>query len=145
MSTSQTRKFAEPGSTERSADLRPGDSPSPAAAVDTAAPAATAEQVASADRMAHAAVFLSGFRCIMMYMVLPAAGPVVSQFNGVILPVNLLMHVLTLVTTTLAVRRARRSNHPLRRAYMAVGVFFFVFSLVTMAVELLFIFGAPAA
>jgi uncharacterized membrane protein len=112
--------------------------------VDTPA-AATAEQVASADRMAHAAVFLSGFRCIMMYMVLPAAGPVVSQFNGVILPVNLLMHVLTLVTTTLAVRRARRSNHPLRRAYMAVGAFFFVFSLVTMALELMWIFGPPAA
>ena len=123
MSTSQTRN-------------------SPATA---AAAAADPQQAASADRMAHAAVFVSGFRCIMMYMVLPAAGPVVSQFNGVILPVNLLMHVVTLVTTTLAVRRARRSKHPWRRAYMALGIFFFVFSLVTMALELLLIFGSPAA
>ena len=97
----------------------------------------------AADRMAHAAVFISGFRCLMMYMVLPAAGPVVSQFNGVILPVNLLMHVLTLVTTTVAVRRARRSKHPWRRAYMALGIFFFLFSLITMAFDLAF--GTPAA
>lgn len=127
MSTSQTRNSA--------------------AAVDMAAPGAVAnpEEVAAADRMAHAAVFVSGFRCIMMYMVLPAAGPVVSQFNGVILPVNLLLHVVTLVTTTLAVRRARRSNHPWRRGYIALGIFFFVFSLVTLAFELLMMFGAPAA
>lgn len=116
-----------------------------AAAVGATAPAADPEEVAAADRMAHAAVFVSGFRCIMMYMVLPAAGPVVSQFNGVILPVNLLMHVVTLVTTTLAVRRARSSNHPMRRAFMALGAFFFLFSLVTMAIELIWIFGAPAA
>jgi hypothetical protein len=115
------------------------------AAVDTAPPApADPEGVAAADRMAHAAVFVSGFRCIMMYVLLPAAGPVVSQFNGVILPVNLLMHVVTLVTTTLAMRRARRSNHPLRRLYMMLGAFFFLFSLVTMALELWLTFGAPA-
>jgi hypothetical protein len=113
-------------------------------AVDTAPPLTPdPEGVASADRMAHAAVFVSGFRCIMMYVLLPAAGPVVSQFNGVILPVNLLMHVITLVTTTLAVRRARRSNHPLRRLYMMLGAFFFLFSLVTMAFELLLVFGGP--
>jgi hypothetical protein len=113
------------------------------AAVDTAPPPAVAdpEGVAAADRMAHAAVFVSGFRCVMMYVLLPAAGPVVSQFNGVILPVNLLMHVVTLVTTTLAMRRARRSNHPMRRLYMALGAFFFVFSLVTMALELYLTFG----
>ena len=99
----------------------------------------------AADRMAHAAVFISGFRCIMMYMLLPAAGPIVSQFNGVILPVNMLMHVVTLVTTTLAVRRARRSRHPLRRLYMALGVFFFAFSLLTMAFELMLQFGARGA
>jgi hypothetical protein len=114
------------------------------AAVNTATAPADPEGVAAADRMAHAAVFVSGFRCIMMYVVLPAAGPVVSQFNGVILPVNMLMHVVTLVTTTLAMRRARRSNHPLRRLYMALGAFFFLFSLVTMALELWLMFGASA-
>jgi hypothetical protein len=115
-------------------------------ATTSSAPPATAdpEAVASADRMAHAAVLVSGLRCIMMYVLLPAAGPVVSQFNGVILPVNLLMHVVTLVTTTLAMRRARRSNHPLRRLYMMLGAFFFLFSLVTMAFELLLVFGRPA-
>ena len=124
MSTSQTRDSATAGS----------------------APPATADPqaVASADRMAHAAVLVSGLRCIMMYVLLPAAGPVVSQFNGVILPINLLMHVVTLVTTTLAMRRARRSNHPLRRLYMMLGAFFFLFSLVTMAFELLLVFGRPA-
>lgn len=113
--------------------------------VDTTAPAAVdPEGVASADRMAHAAVFVSGFRCIMMYVLLPAAGPIVSQFNGVILPVNLLMHVVTLVTTTLAVRRARRSNHPLRRLFMMLGAFFFLFSLITMALELAWFLAPPA-
>ena len=115
------------------------------AAVDTASQTVDPEEVAGVDRMAHAAVFVSGFRCIMMYVLLPAAGPVVSQFNGVILTVNMLMHVVTLVTTTLAVRRARRSRHPLRRLYMALGVFFFAFSLLTMAFELLLLFGAPPA
>jgi hypothetical protein len=120
------------------------NSVSPAMA-DTATQSADPEEVAAVDRMAHAAVFVSGFRCIMMYVLLPAAGPVVSQFNGVILPVNLLMHVVTLVTTTLAVRRARRSRHPLRRLYMALGVFFFAFSLLTMAFELMLQFGARGA
>jgi hypothetical protein len=120
------------------------NSVSPALA-ETAQRAVDPEEVAAVDRMAHAAVFVSGFRCIMMYVLLPAAGPVVSQFNGVILPVNLLMHVVTLVTTTLAVRRARRSRHPLRRLYMALGVFFFAFSLVTMAFELMLQFGARGA
>ena len=120
------------------------NSVSPALA-ETAQRMVDPEEVAAVDRMAHAAVFVSGFRCIMMYVLLPAAGPVVSQFNGVILPVNLLMHVVTLVTTTLAVRRARRSRHPLRRLYMALGVFFFAFSLVTMAFELMLQFGARGA
>jgi hypothetical protein len=115
------------------------------AAVDTASQTVDPEEVAGVDRMAHAAVFVSGFRCIMMYVLLPAAGPVVSQFNGVILPVNMLMHVVTLVTTTMAVRRARRSRHPLRRLYMTLGVFFFAFSLLTMAFELLLLFGPPPA
>lgn len=120
------------------------NSVSPAMA-DTATQSADPEEVAAVDRMAHAAVFVSGFRCIMMYVLLPAAGPIVSQFNGVILPVNLLMHVVTLVTTTLAVRRARRSRHPLRRLYMALGVFFFAFSLLTMTFELMLQFGARSA
>lgn len=98
----------------------------------------------AADRMAHTAVYVSAARCILMYVLLPMAGPVASQFNGIILPVNVLLHLVTLVTTTLAVRRARSSKHPWRRAYMALGVFFFLFSLVTLAFELYVTF-APAA
>lgn len=114
----------------------------------TAADASTAvksDQAVAADRMAHAAVFVSGMRCVLMYMVLPAAGPVVSQFEGVILPVNAALHVVTLITTTLAFRRARRSDHPWRRALMALAVFFFVFSLLTMAGELVILMSPRVA
>lgn len=105
------------------------------------APAAAPEQTAAADRMAHTAVVVSGVRCVMMYMVLPAAGPVVSQYSGVILPVSIAMHLVTIVTATLAVTRAWRGNHPWRRAYAALGVSFFLFSLVSMIFELGFLFG----
>lgn len=113
----------------------------------TAAPTGVVKsaQAQAADRMTHAAVFVSGIRCVLMYMVLPAAGPIAAQFEGVILPVNVLLHLLTLVTTTLAFRRARRSDHPWRRPLMVLAVFFFVFSLLTMSGELLIFFSPPAA
>lgn len=137
MSTSQTRKPSDIRGTsgpDRSASVRPA----PSALVKS-------DEAVAADRMAHAAVFVSGVRCVLMYMVLPAAGPVVSQFEGVILPVNVVLHIVTLITTTLAFRRARRSDHPWRRALMALAFFFFVFSLLTMAGELLIFMSPPVA
>jgi hypothetical protein len=104
-------------------------------AVPAAEAARSTPDTESADRMAHAAVFVSGFRCIMMYVVLPAAGPVASQYSGIILPVSMLMHAVTIVTATLAVSRAMRSRHPWRRAYAALGASFFLFSLVMLVFE----------
>ena len=92
-------------------------------------------ETAAADRMAHAAVYVSGVRCLLMYVLLPLAGPVASQFSGIILPVSMLMHVVTIVTSTLAVSRAMRSRHPWRKAYAALGVSFFLFSLIMLLFE----------
>lgn len=162
MSTSQTRKppsaRAGAGGSGRAGAVKAGDATAgrsgrvpatKAGDVRTGGPGGAidvkTEQAQAADRMAHAAVFVSGIRCVLMYMVLPAAGPVVSQFEGVILPVNVILHVVTLVTTTLAFRRVRRSNHPWRRALMGLAVFFFVFSVITMAGELLIFFSPRVA
>lgn len=92
-------------------------------------------QTEAADRMAHAAIYVSGVRCLLMYILLPLAGPIASQFDGIILPVSMLMHVVTMVTSTLAVSRAMRSKHPWRKAYAALGVSFFLFSLVMLLYE----------
>lgn len=91
------------------------------------APAATPETEA-ADRMAKVAVAVTGVRCALMYLVLPALGPVVSQYGGVIAPISALLHVVTLVTTTMAVRRAWRSSHPWRVPYAMLGACFFLWS-----------------
>ena len=91
--------------------------------------------------MAHAAVFVSAVRCILMYIVLPAAGPIASQYSGIILPVSMLLHAVTIATSTLAVSRAMRSRHPWRFAYAALGASFFLFSLIMMIFEGAALFG----
>jgi hypothetical protein len=98
-------------------------------------PANATPETEAADRMAHAAVFVSAVRCILMYVLLPAAGPIASQYSGIILPVSMLLHGVTIETSTLAVSRAWRSRHPWRFAYAALGVSFFLFSLVMMIFE----------
>ena len=102
------------------------------------------------DRMAKVVVAITGIRCVLMYMVLPAAGVIGTQFSGVFLPgagvirteystpvliVSLLLHAVTLVTTTIAVRRAFASGHRLRWPYAALGSTFFLFSLLSIFLE----------
>ncbi|CAN5896687.1 hypothetical protein BH23ACT10_BH23ACT10_03000 [soil metagenome] len=102
------------------------------------------------DRMANTVVVITGIRCVLMYMVLPAAGVIGSQFNGVPLPgagtiaaqystpvliVSLLLHTVTLVTTTIAVRRAFRSGHRWRWPYAMLGSTFFLFSVLSIFFE----------
>jgi hypothetical protein len=98
-------------------------------------PAEGTPETEAADRMAHTAVGVSAVRCLLMYIVLPAAGPIASQYSGIILPVSMLLHGVTIVTSTLAVSRAMRSRHPWRVAYAALGVSFFLFSLIMMIFE----------
>lgn len=106
----------------------------------SAAPAPTevqpTAQTEAADRMAHAAVVVTGVRCVLMYMVLPVIGPVASQYSGVILPVSIVLHLVTLATTTLAVSRAWRSGHRLRVPYAALGVCFFLWSFLSLFIEI---------
>jgi len=98
-------------------------------------PAEGTPETEAADRMAHTAVGVSAVRCILMYILLPAAGPIASQYSGIVLPVSMLLHCVTIVTSTLAVSRAFRSRHPWRFAYAALGVSFFVFSLAMLIWE----------
>lgn len=103
------------------------------------------------ERMANTVVVITGIRCVLMYIVLPAAGVIGSQFNGIPLPgtsgaiapgystpvlvVSLLLHAVTLVTTTIAVRRAFRSGHRWRWPYALLGSTFFLFSVLSILFE----------
>ena len=102
------------------------------------------------ERMGRAVVIVTGIRCVLVYMVLPAAGVIGSGIEGVFLPgagfvaeeqsvpvlgVSLLFHVVTLITTTIAVRRAFRSGHHLRWPYAALGSTFFLFSAISVVWE----------
>lgn len=102
------------------------------------------------ERMANVVVVVTGIRCLLMYVILPAAGLIGSQLDGVPLPgtqpiaaeydtpvlvLSLLLHAVTLVTTTIAVRRAFRSGHRWRWPYAALGSTFFLFSLLSILFE----------
>ena len=102
------------------------------------------------DRMARWVIVVTGVRCVLAYMVLPAAGVIGGSLDGAFLPgagfvaqeystsvlvVSLLLHAVTLVTTTIAVRRAFRSRHRLRWPYAALGSTFFLFSVISILWE----------
>lgn len=102
------------------------------------------------DRMRNVVVAVTGIRCVLMYMVLPAAGVIGTGISGVWLPgagvisseystpvlsLSLFLHLVTLVTTTIAVRRAFRSGHRLRWPYAALGSTFFLFSALSILLE----------
>lgn len=116
----------------------------------TSAPASHAPTDRGAERMANAVVVVTGIRCVLMYIVLPAAGVIGSGLSGVWLPgagvisadystpvlsLSLLLHAVTLVTTTIAVRRAFRSGHRWRWPYAALGSTFFLFSALSILLE----------
>lgn len=105
---------------------------------------------APGDRMAKVVLAITGIRCVLMYMVLPAAGIIGASLDGAFLPgagfvaedysvtvlsVSLVLHAVTLVTTTLAVRRAFRSRHRWRWHYAALGSTFFIFSAISILWE----------
>ncbi len=100
--------------------------------------------------MAVAVAAITGVRCVLMYMVLPSAGVIGSQLDGawmpgagmiaaerstLVLTTSLLLHTVTLVTTTIAVRRAFRSRHRLRWPYAVLGSTFFLFSVLSIVFE----------
>lgn len=119
----------------------------------TAPAATTPEQTAGrarTDRMANIVVAVTGVRCVLMYMVLPAAGVIGAGLEGIFVPgagviateystpvlaVSLVLHAVTLVTTTIAVRRAFRSGHRWRWPYAALGACFFLFSALSVLFE----------
>lgn len=123
-----------------------------ASSTSTKTPAASQADVddPGTDRMRNAVVIVTGIRCVLMYMVLPAAGVIGTGISGVWLPgagviaseystpvlsLSLFLHVVTLVTTTIAVRRAFRSGHRWRWPYAALGATFFLFSALSILLE----------
>ena len=121
---------------------------SPSKTATTAEPGTDA--AAGTDRAATWVVAVTGIRCTLMYLVLPAAGVIGSGFNGVPLPgagivqaeystpvltTSLFLHAVTLVTTTIAVRRAFRSTHRWRWPLAILGSLFFLFSALSILLE----------
>lgn len=94
----------------------------------TDAPAADAR----AHRALRASVVISALRCLVTYLLVPIATPLISFADLVAAPISLLLCLIAAITGVLSVRRFWKLDH--RFKWLYTGFIAFVFLILTVAV-----------
>jgi membrane associated rhomboid family serine protease len=89
----------------------------------------------SAENAFSTSVVVSGLRCLLTYLILPAVGPVVGLSGGVGPVIGLIAGTVSFVAIVASMRRFFRADHRWRWRYAAVGGIILLFLVVQAVID----------
>lgn len=104
---------------------------------------ATYPQVSAigAQRAFSMAMVISGIRCVIAYLLLPFAAPLLGLAPGVGPWLGIGIGVVAIVANVFSIRRFARSGHRLRKPIIAINIAVIAFMLVLIGIDLNTIFA----
>jgi len=89
-----------------------------------------------AHRAFRASLVISGIRCIITYLLIPIAGPVVSAAGLAVLPISIALNLVAFVTGVVSLRRFWMSDHRSKWMYTWFIAVVFAVIIVTLAFDI---------
>lgn len=102
--------------------------------VESTARTATMER--SAHRYLQVSMIISGIRCLITYLLIPIAVPIIGLSRTVSAPIGLLLSAIAVVTGLVSLRKFWRSDNRYRWMYTAFILVVFIVVAITVAVDI---------
>lgn len=96
----------------------------------------TAKLERSAHRYLQASMIISGIRCLITYLLIPIAVPLIGLSGTVSAPIGLLLSAVAVVTGVVSLRKFWRSDNRYRWMYTAFILVVFIVVAITVAVDI---------
>lgn len=90
----------------------------------------------SAYRNMQVAMIISGIRCIITYLVIPIAVPIIGLSGAVSAPIGVLLSLIAVITGISSLRQFWRSDHRFRWLYTGFIAFIFVVLAIALVADI---------
>lgn len=91
---------------------------------------------ASAHRYLRTSMIISGVRCLITYLLIPIAVPIIGLSGAVSAPIGILLSLIAVVTGITSLRKFWVSDHKYRWMYTAFILFVFLVLAVTLTADI---------
>lgn len=87
-------------------------------------------------------MIVTGIRCIITYLVIPIAVPIIGLSGIVSAPIGIILSLIAVITGISSLRQFWRSDHRFRWLYTAFILFIFAVLAITLTADIATIVGA---
>ncbi|GAB3617685.1 hypothetical protein GCM10027416_22420 [Okibacterium endophyticum] len=101
----------------------------------------TANLERSAHRYLQVSMIISGIRCLITYLLIPIAVPIIGLSRTASAPIGLLLSAIAVVTGVISLRKFWRSDNRYRWMYTAFILVVFIVVAITVSVDISEIVG----